>query len=67
MIPHLGQITVQAIVMKQMPNGQFSPEAVWNDSFSINLVSESADESIKEIKRLIEVLKENANRLKPTA
>ena len=67
MIPHLGQITINAIVYKQTPSGQFDPKAVWHDSFSINLLEESPEKCIEELKRLITEFKDaNASRPKPT-
>lgn len=69
-VPHLGQITVNAIVYQQRPDGQFDPKAVWHDSFSINMVEETPEEAIKKLQQLIEVLKNESsseNRPVPSA
>jgi len=56
-VPHMGQMTVNAIVYKQLPDGQFSPQAVWHDAFQVSFVEETPDECIKKIKEIIEELK----------
>ena len=56
-VPHLGQITVNAIVYKQSKDGSFHPQAVWHDSFSINLVEDSPEKCIEELKKKIGALK----------
>ena len=69
-VPHLGQITVNAIVYQQRADGQFDPKAVWHDSFSINLVEDTPEKAINKIKELIEVLKNGSsseNRPDPVA
>lgn len=64
-VPHLGQITVNAIVYQQRPDGQYDPKAVWHDSFSINLVEDSPETAIEKIKQLIEVLKNEHSQNRP--
>ena len=69
-VPHLGQITVNAIVYQQRSDGQFDPKAVWHDSFSINTVEDTPEKAIEKIKQLIEVLKNGSsieNRPVPSA
>ncbi len=66
-IPHLGQITINAIVYKQLPDGQFHPEAVWHDSFAMNFLEDSADECVSKLKKMIEELKTNERRPDPAA
>ena len=56
-VPHLGQITVNAIVYEQNKDGSFHPKAVWHDGFSINLVADNAEKAIEEIKQKIEGIK----------
>jgi hypothetical protein len=51
--PHQGEITVNAIVYKQLSNGTFSPEAVWHDSFAIRFVSDTPDKCIEELKTML--------------
>lgn len=69
-VPHLGQITVNAIVYQQRPDSQFDPKAVWHDSFSINMVEDTPEKAIEKLKKLIEVLKNESsgeNRPVPSA
>lgn len=67
-IPHLGQISVHAIVYKQLPDGSFHPESVWFDSFSLNLLESSGKECIDKIKAKLEDLKnDQTNRPDPVA
>lgn len=42
--PHIGLITIQAIVNQQLPNNQYHPRAVYSDSFSIKLYGNSKEE-----------------------
>lgn len=58
-VPHLGQMTVNAIVYKQLPDGNFHPEAVWHDSFAINFIEESPEACVEKIKKMIEEVKTN--------
>jgi hypothetical protein len=58
-VPHLGQVTINAVVYKQMSNGQFHPEAVWHDSFALNFLEEDADKCIAKLKKLIEEMKKS--------
>jgi hypothetical protein len=56
--PHQGEITINAIVYRQMPDGNFHPGAVWHDAFAIRLLSDTPEACIEEIKELIEKIKE---------
>lgn len=56
-IPHLGQLSVNAIVYKHLPDGQFHPEAVWYDSFQVNFLEDSPDKCIEVVKKMIEEFK----------
>jgi hypothetical protein len=61
-LPHLGQITINAIVYKQLPDGNFHPEAVWYDSFAVNFIENSSNDCIEKIKSIIGDLKNDTNR-----
>ena len=56
--PHQGEITINAIVYKQMPDGNFHPQAVWHDAFAIRFVSDTPEKCVEEIKAIIEQIKE---------
>lgn len=57
-IPHVGLVTVQAIVHKQLPNGQFSPESVFFETFSLGLEGSTKEECTAELKKKLEQMKE---------
>ena len=61
-VQHLGQITVNAIVYKQMPDGQFHPEAVWHDSFALNFTEDSAGACVEKVKQIIAEIKPDERR-----
>lgn len=56
--PHQGEVTINAIVYGQMPDGHFHPKAVWHDAFTIRFVSETPEQCIDEIKTMIQKIKE---------
>jgi hypothetical protein len=56
-VPHLGQITINAVVYKQTPKGDFDPKAIWHDSFAINFQYDSVEKCVEDIKRRLETFK----------
>ncbi len=59
--PHQGELTINAIVYAQMPDGNFNPRAVWHDAFAIRFVSETPEACIEEVKAIIAEIKERRN------
>lgn len=57
-IPHSGQLTINAIVYKQLPDGQFSPQAVWHDAIQIGFIEETPAKCIDKIKEIIQEIKD---------
>lgn len=60
-IPHIGLVTIQAIVHKQLPKGQFSPEAVFFESFSLGLEGSTKEECVADLKKKLEEIKTKWN------
>ncbi len=56
-IPHIAQITVNAIVNQQLPDGKYHPRAVYNDAFAISLTGNNAEECIEKLKEKMEKIK----------
>lgn len=55
--PHMGQITVQAVIYKQRPDGQFSPETVWFDTFKMEFLGKTAEECRQEMDEKVKAIK----------
>jgi hypothetical protein len=56
-IPHIAIITINAIVNQQLPNGQYHPRAVYNDSFSIAIKGNNEKECLEALKARMRQLK----------
>lgn len=66
-VKHMGQITINAVVYEQMPDGTFNPRAVWHDAFAMDFLNNNSTDCITELKSIIEELKNARNRLKRPA
>ena len=60
-IPHIAIITINAIVNQQLPNGQYHPRAVYNDSFSIAIHGNNKEECLEALKVKLERIKNDTN------
>lgn len=57
-VPHIGIITLNAVVHKVMPDGNMHPAAVHNESFSIGITEKTEEDCVELLKQKIKEVKE---------